>query len=113
MAGCFYQLDLTENQQDEIGSLKSQARRKQMETMLDIMDIRDELIEEMTADRPDPAKVRDLRETMSRKQAEMLETPVENRNRIYDMLSDEQREQLRDFQQRPSYRSYGTDRDRR
>ncbi|MFW6052493.1 MAG: Spy/CpxP family protein refolding chaperone [Desulfosalsimonas sp.] len=115
MAGCFYQLDLTENQQNEISSLKSQARREQMETMLDIMDIRDELIEEMAADRPDPAKVRDLRETMSRKQAEMLETSVENRNRIYDMLSDEQREQLRDFQQRPSYRRpfYDEDRNRR
>ncbi|MFP4194785.1 MAG: Spy/CpxP family protein refolding chaperone [Desulfobacterales bacterium] len=115
MAGCFYQLDLTENQQDEIRSLKSQARRKQMESMLDIMDIRDELIEEMAADRPDPAKVRDLRDTMSRKQAEMLETSVENRNKIYDMLSDEQREQLRDFQQRPSYRrpSYDEERDRR
>ncbi|MCF8111399.1 MAG: Spy/CpxP family protein refolding chaperone [Desulfobacteraceae bacterium] len=112
MAGCLYQLDLTENQQDEILSLQRQARREQMETMLDIMDIRDKLIEEMAEDRPDPAKVRELQEAMSKKQAEMMENSVKNRNRIYDMLSGDQRKQLRESQSRPYYRPYDTDQNR-
>ncbi|MBS3809877.1 MAG: Spy/CpxP family protein refolding chaperone [Desulfobacterales bacterium] len=112
MAGCFYRLDLTEDQQNKMLSMQKQARRERMETMLDIMDIRDDLIQAMAADRPDPGKVRKLREAMSQKQAEMLETSIENRNRIYDMLTKEQREQLSQFNRRPSYRPYGSEQDR-
>jgi periplasmic protein CpxP/Spy len=92
-----YQLDLTEEQLGKIRSMHRDARRQHMEIMLDIMDIRDDLMEAMAADRPDPEKIRELQKNISEKQGDMLESSVEIRNKIYDLLTEEQREQLKGF----------------
>lgn len=96
-----YHLDLTEEQHGEIRSVQREARRRHMEIIPDLMDIHDDLVDVMAEDRPDPEKVRALQEAMSKKQGEMLESAIEYRNRIYDLLTEEQQEQLRDVQQQP------------
>jgi len=93
--------DLTVEQQQEISTIQREMRRSNMETMMDIMDIRDDMMDEMAAERPDPEKIREMQSAMSEKQGEMLETSIQNRNRIYDLLTEEQQEQLREYRMRP------------
>lgn len=99
--------DLTTEQQNEIRAIQREMRRRHMETMLDIMDIHDEMMIEMAAERPDPEKIREMQTTMSQKQGEMLESKVTYRNRIYDLLTEEQKEQIREYQRRPMDQSWG------
>jgi periplasmic protein CpxP/Spy len=92
-----YQLDLTEEQMGQIRTIQRDARRQHMEIMLDMMDIRDDLMAAMAADRPDSEKVRELQKNISEKQGDMLESAIEIRNKIYDLLNEDQREQLKGF----------------
>ena len=101
MMGILELPDLTDEQRDEIHSIQREARRQNMEITLDIMDIRDDIMMTMSEDRPDPAEIRELQEAMSRKQGQIWEVSVENRNRIYDLLTQEQHESLQELQQRP------------
>jgi len=98
---------LTEDQRNEIRAKQRQARREHMDLMLDTMDIRDDLRQALAEERPDPAKVRRLQESISQKQGEMLESSIKHRNEIYDMLTEEQRQQLRELRQRSFERQYG------
>jgi len=98
---------LTEEQRTEMRSIQREARRQNMETMLDIMDLRDDMHEAMAADRPDPRTIRELQEAMSQKQGQLLESSVETRNRIYDLLTEEQQEQLREYQRQFFGRPHG------
>ncbi len=101
MTGLLELPDLTDEQLGEILSIQKEARRQNMEIMLDIMDIRDDIMMTMSEDRPDPAEIRELQEAMSRKQGQIWEASVENRNRIYDLLTQEQHEYLQELQHRP------------
>jgi len=107
MAGALDLPDLTEEQQVEIRTIQREVRRQNMEKMMDIMDLRDDMMVEMTAERPDPEQVREIQLNMSQKQGELLESTIESRNRIYDLLTEEQQEQIRDLQRRPGRSPYG------
>ena len=107
MAGALDLPDLTEEQQGEIRTIQREVRRQNMEKMMDIMDLRDDMMVEMAAERPDPEQVREIQSNMSQKQGELLESTIESRNRIYDLLTEEQQEQIRDFQRRPGRSPYG------
>ena len=107
MAGALDLPDLTEEQQVEIRTIQREVRRQNMEKMMDIMDLRDDMMVEMVADRPDPEQVREIQLNMSQKQGDLLESTLESRNRIYDLLTEEQQEQIRDLQRRPGRSPYG------
>ena len=107
MAGALDLPDLTEEQQGEIRTIQREVRRQNMEKMMDIMDLRDDMMIEMTAERPDPEQVREIQLNMSQKQGELLESTLESRNRIYDLLTEEQQEQIRNLQRRPGRSPYG------
>lgn len=94
-------LDLTEEQRQEMQSIQRDMRREHMNVMLDIMDLRDEMRDEMLADRPDPERVRELHSQMAEHHGEIMESRVEMRNRMYDLLTDEQRDQMREMRQQP------------
>lgn len=98
--------DLTPEQRDEISSIQREMRRENMDTMADIMDIRDNIMDEMATERPDPEKIRELQETMAQKQGQMMERSVKNRNRIYDLLDEEQQEMVREYQRQPTERTW-------
>lgn len=99
--------DLTEEQRQEMRSMQRDMRREHMNTMLDVMDLRDEMWEEMLADRPDPERVRELHSQMAEHHGEIMESRVEMRNRMYDLLTDEQREQMREMRQQPQRERMG------
>jgi len=107
MAGALDLPDLTEEQQVEIRTIQREVRRQNMEKMMDIMDLRDDMMVEMVADRPDPEQVREIQLNMSQKQGDLLESTLESRNRIYDLLTEEQQEQIRDLQRQPGRSPYG------
>ena len=98
---------LTEEQRNEIRAKQRQARREHGDLMLDIMDISDDFRQALAEERPDPAKVRRLQESLSQKQGEMLESSIKYRNQIYDMLTEEQKQQLREHRQRSFERQRG------
>ncbi|MFP4127762.1 MAG: Spy/CpxP family protein refolding chaperone [Desulfonatronovibrio sp.] len=97
---------LTDKQREDIRAVERESRREQRELMLDMLDARDDFAYALDADRPDPEQVSQLHEAMSRKQREMLTLSIEIRNRIYDLLSEEQRGQVRDYQRRSFDRPY-------
>ncbi len=88
--------DLTPEQQNQLRTMQREARREHMNAMLDIMDIRDDMMEAMAAERPDPKKVRALQEAMNQKQADLVESAMKNRNRMYDLLTEDQQQRLRE-----------------
>lgn len=101
--GCLILPDLSEEQREQLRSIQRDTRRNHMEAMLEMMEIRDDMMLEMAAERPDAAKVRELQEAMSSKHADMIESGIESRNRMNDLFTDEQREQMRQFQDRGAY----------
>ncbi len=107
MAGPLNLPNLTAEQQSEIRTIQREMRREHMDAMLDIMDLRDDMMVEMAAERPDPEKIREMQAAMSQKQGEMLESTVTYRNRIYDLLTEEQQEMIREYQRRPMDQSWG------
>lgn len=98
MAGPMNLPNLTGEQQSKIRAIQREMRREHMEKMMDMMDIRDDIMAEMASERPDPKKIREMQGSMSQMQGEMLESTVNNRNRIYDLLTEEQRKQIREYQ---------------
>ncbi len=101
--GCMMLPDLSDEQQEELRSIQRETRRTHMEAMLEMMEIRDDMMLEMASERPDAAKVRELQETMSSKQADMIESGIDSRNRMNDVFTDEQREQMRQYQEQGAY----------
>lgn len=97
---------LTDEQREEIRNTERQSRREYRETMLDMMDARDDLVDALAEPKPDPDRVSELHQAMSQKQREMLRSSIETRNQIYDTLTQEQRSQLREIQRRPFSHPY-------
>ena len=82
-------------QRSEMRELMQQHRPAQFERMGQMMDLRMALVEEMHAEAPDPEEVKSLHGQMAELQGEMMSEMVRMRNAMLDLLSDEQREQLR------------------
>ena len=101
--GCMMLPDLSDEQREELRSIQRETRRKHMEAMLEMMELRDDMMLEMASERPDAAKVRELQEAMSSKHADMIESDIESRNRMNDLFTDEQREQMRQYQGQGAY----------
>ncbi|MDR9438715.1 MAG: periplasmic heavy metal sensor, partial [Halomonas sp.] len=86
---------LEPEQRSEMRELMQQHRPDQFERMGQMMDLRMALMEEMHAEAPDPEEVKALHGQMAKLQGEMMSEMVRMRNAMLDLLSDEQREQLR------------------
>lgn len=94
--GSMYGMELDSEQQTQLRELRSEHRRQQMGRMADMMDLQDEMYALMASERPDPDAVRELHDRMSAMRGEMLADQIRQRNRMQDVLTDEQREQLRE-----------------
>lgn len=66
-----------------------------VEKMFEIMDARDEMADALAAGQPDPQAVRELHGRMAKLQGELLQSRIEARNRMLELLTDDQRERLR------------------
>ncbi len=105
MHGLLDYLELTDEQREEVRSIQRKVRREHMEAMLDVMDLREDMWAAFREQRPDPENMRQMHEAMSEKKGDMLVSFIEMRNSIYDLLTDEQRERVREFyEQRREFR---------
>ena len=94
--------DLSAEQRQELRSMQRDLRRQHMEAMIEMMDARDEMMDEMLAEEPDPGRIREIHDRMARMHGDMLEARIEMRNRMHGILTEEQRERMREMQRGPA-----------
>ncbi|MBB3330268.1 hypothetical protein BDK63_001125 [Halomonas campaniensis] len=87
---------LEPGQRAEMRELMQEHRPAQFERKGRLMNLRDDLMAEMHGERPDPEQVQELHGRMAELQGEMMAEMVRMRNAMHDLLSDEQRQQLRE-----------------
>lgn len=87
---------LNEEQLGEVRAMQIENRRKYVNDMLDLVEIHEEMTELMSNEEPDPRLARELHDRKAAISGDMLESRIEMRNRIYNMLTEDQRRQLRE-----------------
>ncbi|MGE6605111.1 Spy/CpxP family protein refolding chaperone, partial [Halomonas sp. NPDC076908] len=86
---------LDPDQRSQMRELMQEHRPAQFERKGRLMNLRDDLMAEMHGDRPDPDEVQALHGQMAELHGEMMAEMVRMRNAMHDLMTDEQREQLR------------------
>lgn len=94
-AGMMPGVDLSAEQRSQISELRSEHREQQLSRMGNMLDLRDEMHMLMAEQRPDPEAVRELYGRMADLQGEMMADRIRLQNGMQDMLTDEQRDQMR------------------
>ncbi|MDX5434505.1 MAG: Spy/CpxP family protein refolding chaperone [Halomonas sp.] len=84
---------LDAEQRSEMRELMQEYRPAQFERMGQLMNLRDDLMAAMHAERPDPEEVQAIHAQMAELHGEMMAEMVRMRNAMHDLLTDEQREQ--------------------
>ncbi|MFO7649536.1 Spy/CpxP family protein refolding chaperone [Halomonas campaniensis] len=87
---------LDPDQRSQMRELMQAHRPAQFERKGRLMNLRDDLMAEMHGERPDPEAVQAMHGRMAELHGEMMAEMVRMRNAMHDLLSDEQRQQLRD-----------------
>ncbi len=99
MMGGLRALDLSEEQRRDVNAEHDRLRKKHWETMGQIMDQQSKLRDVLSADRPDPTTVGQVYGKIFDLRRQMIETGIESRNTVRDLLSEEQVTQLKQHQQ--------------
>ncbi|MDI5889571.1 Spy/CpxP family protein refolding chaperone [Halomonas rhizosphaerae] len=86
---------LDEEQLSSLREIRREHRSAHFERMGEMMNLRDDMMLLMQAERPDPEEVQALHGQMATLHGEMMADKVRMRNRMQDLLTDEQREQLK------------------
>ncbi|MCS4502629.1 hypothetical protein KBTX_01594 [wastewater metagenome] len=89
-------LDLSDEQRERMLELRRTYREAAYERMAKMGTLMDEFRAAMAGDKPDPARIRDLHDQMADLQGEQIAQAVRLRNELTGLLTDEQREQLRE-----------------
>lgn len=97
--GQISRLDLSDQQRDEINKLRDQLRRKHWDIMGKMMDERSKLQDLYSEDKPDAEKIGAVYDDIAKLQKEMGQTRVNSWNKIQDVLTPQQREQLKTWRQ--------------
>lgn len=87
---------LSDQQRGELNELMQEHRPAQTERREQMMDLREDMMAEFARDRPDPDTVREMHGRMAQIRGQMLAEQVRMRNAMYGLLTDDQRQQLRD-----------------
>jgi len=87
---------LSAEQPDELRELMQEHHPAQFERMGQAKGLREELMAELQQERPDPDAVHEIHGRMAEIHGAMMVERVRMRNSMYDLLTDEQREQLAD-----------------
>ena len=109
--GMMQGLDLDDDQQASMRERRSEHRHQQFGRMAEMMDLREEMHALMQAERPDPDAVRELHGRMAEIHGDMMADRIRLRNDMHDMLTDEQRRQMREHMQKER-RGMGDERSR-
>ena len=97
--GQISRLDLSDQQRDQINKLSDQLRRKHWDIMGKMMDERSKLRDLYAEDKPDAEKVGAVYDEIAKLQKEMVQTRIETGNKIQDVLTPQQQEQLKTWRQ--------------
>ncbi|HQU88690.1 MAG TPA: Spy/CpxP family protein refolding chaperone [Denitromonas sp.] len=100
-------LDLTDAQRDQIFELKHAEMPKMREQMKVMHDLRKQLREAATAENYDAARVKALTEQQSAAMATMMQSRIAGERAVYELLTPEQRETLKDKRASPADRREG------
>jgi Spy/CpxP family protein refolding chaperone len=87
---------LEPEQRKEMRNLMQEHRPAHFEKMGRMMNLRDDLMAEMQQSRPDPEAVKKRHARMAELHGEMMAEMVRMRNAMQDILTDQQRQQLRE-----------------
>ena len=87
--------ELDPDQRSQMRELMQEHRPAQFERKGRLMNLRDDLMAEMHGERPDPEEVQAMHGRMAELHGEMMAEMVRMRNAMHDLMTDEQREQLR------------------
>jgi len=94
MMGELYGLNLSKEQREKIRSLRHSMRKENFSLMSRMMDSWDKMAELYDTAKPDPDKIGKAFDEISKIRREMLVQHLKMRNRIYDLLTEEQRKEL-------------------
>ncbi|SFU96182.1 Spy/CpxP family protein refolding chaperone [Halomonas korlensis] len=86
---------LDEEQQNSLREMRQEHRTSHFERMAEMMNLRDDMMLLMQAERPDPEEVKALHGQMATLHGEMMADKVRMHNQMQDLLTDEQREQMK------------------
>ncbi|MBS9405314.1 periplasmic heavy metal sensor [Halomonas sp. TRM85114] len=86
---------LDEEQQSSLREMRQEHRSAHFERMAEMMNLRDDMMLLMQAERPDPEEVKALHGQMATLHGEMMADKVRMHNQMQDLLTEEQREQLK------------------
>lgn len=86
--------DMSREQRSKLRSLMREQRKDNINTVTEIMDVRDELADVMNDDPVDADKADKLYAKLFEKQRLMLSNSIKLRNKMYSTLSQEQKEWL-------------------
>ncbi|WGI25312.1 Spy/CpxP family protein refolding chaperone [Halomonas alkaliantarctica] len=92
---------LNEQQMSSVREMRQEHRAAQLERMGEMMNLRDEMMQIMQTERPEPEEVKALHAQMANLHGEMMADNVRMHNQMQDLLTDEQREQMRERMPRP------------
>ncbi|BAU49828.1 hypothetical protein SVA_3280 [Sulfurifustis variabilis] len=103
----FEALDLSDEQRGQIARIRDAERRKHWNVAGQIMDQQSRLRGLYEADQPDPKQVGQVYADISQLRRQMVETHVAADNEIQQLLTQEQREQLKQWRRGPGYGPQG------
>lgn len=93
-AGPFAMLDLTDDQRAKLSKIQDETRKRQWDLMGKLYDEHARLRDVYATERPDPKQVGQAYGNIAKIQQQMAEIGTDAHNRMFDVLTKEQREQL-------------------
>ncbi len=95
--GPVWMLDLTPDQRAKINAIRDGLRKQHWEIMGKIMDEQEKLRDLYEADKPDPKKIGPVYDAIFSLRKQMILSRIEAMNAIKDVLTKEQRDQLKQW----------------
>jgi Spy/CpxP family protein refolding chaperone len=95
MMGGYGMLNLSDKQIEQFNDIQTKLEKDHWKLMGKMIDQKSKLREVWSADKPDPKKVGDAYEEIFQIRRQAIEARVSAMNKMYDALTDEQREQLK------------------
>ena len=95
MMGILYSLELDDKQKDKIRGIQKNMRKQHWGLMEKMADTTDKLYDLYNVDKPDPEKIGKVYDEIYKIKRQMIQEHIDIRNKIYDILSSEQREKFK------------------
>ncbi|MCO7246625.1 hypothetical protein [Halomonas sp. Mc5H-6] len=86
---------LDDEQMSSMREMRQEHRSTQLERMGEMMNLSDDMMIIMQAERPDPEEVKALHGQMANLHGDMMADKVSMHNQMQDLLTDEQRQQMK------------------